>query len=174
MRATLGEIFVAGVLSFLIAAQSTAPPKAAQTQTFTAPQHSPEQLDFGNAAEGETALRTFSLTTNSSGSVRVTITPGPFRLVEFREIAPARGKGHGQPGSDLRSRIKYKKDEAGPFEWSMDASVQIQLDIVFSPRLPATPGEQSAFMKVSGPGPHGNWVFTVPLRGAIVAAKPAK
>ena len=172
MRTTLGQIFVVCALSFLIAAQSTVPPKGDHTLAPNAPQHSPEQLDFGHVAESETALRTFSLTTNNSGSISVTITPGSFRLVEFREIAPIRGKGHGQSGSDLRSRIKYKKDEAGPFQWSMDANVQIQLDIVFSPRLPATPGEQSALMKVSGPGPHGNWVFTVPLRG--LAGKLAK
>ena len=174
MTGLLGQTVVAGVLSFLIAAQSTAPSKGDHTPASNVPQHSPEQLDFGNAAEGETALRTFSLTTNSSGSVSVTITPGLFHLMEFREIAPVRGKSRGQSGSDLRSRIKSKQYKAGSFQCNMDANVQIQLDIVFSPSLSATPGGQSAVMKVSGPGPHGNWVFTVPLRGAIIVAKPAK
>ena len=173
MTGLLGQTVVAGVLSFLIAAQSTAPSKGDHTPASNVPQHSPEQLDFGNAAEGETALRTFSLTTNSSGSVSVTITPGLFHLMEFREIAPVRGKSRGQSGSDVRSRIKYKPDQAGPFQWIMDANVQIQLDIVFSPK-PATPVEQSGLMKVSGPGPHGNWAFAVPLRGTVIAGKPSR
>src|SRR5215471_17650039 len=66
---------------------SIAPAPGSAGPTMNTPQHSPDQLDFGQVLDGRSATRTLSLTTNAPGYVNVTLPPGPFRVAEFREMA---------------------------------------------------------------------------------------
>jgi len=148
---------------------------ASSAPIFNAPQHSPDQLDFGSIPDGASTKKTFSLTTNASGYVTVAIPAGPFHLVEFREIGPAQG-GSKNPGGQspavalggIRSRIKYQENQTGPFQWSMAPNTEMQIDIVFAPKIQGgTAGPKIANMSVTGPGPRGNWALTIPLRGSL-------
>jgi hypothetical protein len=158
---------------------SAAPNASSSTAIFNAPQHSPDQLDFGFVSAGASSLKTFTLTTNASGNVSVTIPPGPFRLAEFRELGALQGgsKNSTTPlnaggfSPQVKSRITYREGQSGPFQWSMAPNEQIQLDIVFAPKSQTIPGMSSAVMNVNGPGPHGNWVVTIPLRGTTNGMK---
>src|SRR5262249_691379 len=152
---------------------SAAPNASSSTAVFNAPQHSPDQLDFGSVANGASSLKTFTLTTNAAGNVSVTIPPGPFRIAEFRELGPLQGSSKtsanplnaGGLSPQVKSRITYREGQNGPFQWSMAPNEQIQLDIVFAPKSQTISGVSSAVMNINGPGPHGNWVLTIPLRG---------
>ena len=139
------------------------------------PQHSPDQLDFGTVADGGAEKKTFRLTTNASGYVTANIPPGPFQVVEFREMGPVQG-GSKNPGGQspvaafgaVRSRIRYQEGQNGPFQWSMASNVEMQLDIVFAPKIRGgSAGPKSATMNMTGPGPRGNWALTIPLRGTL-------
>jgi len=144
------------------------------------PQHAPDQLDFGSVKEGSSAKRTFSLITNAPGYVTVNIPPGPFHLVEFREMVSAGSKNSG-PQSTLpvapvaRSRIKYQEGQNGPYQWSMAPNTEIQIDIVFTPKRSSGPGNvasQLTTLNATGPGPHGNWALVIPLRGTLNPVTP--
>src|SRR5262249_44826884 len=107
-------------------AQATMPVTPAVPAPITnTPQHAPDQLDFGTVSEGSSVKRTFSLITNAPGYVTVNIPPGPFHLVEFREMVSAPGSKNMGPQSTLpvapvaRSRIKYQEGQNGPYQWSM-------------------------------------------------------
>ena len=157
---------------------SAAPNASSSTAVLNAPQHSPDQLDFGSVSVGASSLKTFTLTTNAAGNVSVTIPPGPFRIAEFRELGPlqASSKNSANPLnagglSQVKSRITYREGQNGPFQWSMAPNEQIQLDIVFAPKSQTISGVSSAVMNVNGPGPHGNWVLTIPLRGTFNGMK---
>jgi len=160
---------------------SAAPNASSSTAIFNAPQHSPDQLDFGLVSVGASSLKTFTLTTNAAGNVSVTIPPGPFRIAEFRELGALQGgsKNSTNPlnaggfSPQVKSRITYRVGQSGPFQWSMAPNEQIQLDIVFAPKSQTITGVSSEVMNVNGPGPHGNWVLTIPLRGTSNAMKAA-
>jgi hypothetical protein len=141
---------------------------------FNTPQHSPDQIDFGGVSDGSSARKTFSLTTNGSGYVAVAIPAGPFHLVEFREVGPAQGGSKGPSGqypavvSGVRSRIRYQENQTGPFQWSMAPNTEMQIDIIFAPKVQGgTIGLKAATMNVTGPGPRGNWALSIPLRGVL-------
>jgi hypothetical protein len=137
------------------------------------PQHAPDQLDFGQVLDGKSASRTLSLTTNAPGYVTVNIPPGPFRVAEFREMAQTQNpskisNGQFPAAGAVRSRIKYQEGQNGPFQWSMAPNTEMQIDVVFAPKAQDGGGAfKTATMNVSGPGPHGNWVLPVPLRGSL-------
>lgn len=161
------------------AAPTPTPPQAASSAPImNTPQHAPDQLDFGNVSGGASSRRTFSLTTNAAGYVVVSIPPGPFRVVEFRELGPKQG-GSKSPGANsgltpqVKSRISYREDQPGPFQWSMAPNVQIQIDVVFELKSQGAQigGQKSAIMNITGPGPHGSWVITVPLRATVSGMK---
>jgi len=144
------------------------------------PQHAPDQLDFGSVADGAPVSRTFTLLTNAAGYVSLAIPPGPFRVSEFRELGPlpAGSKNlplQSQPGvvSGVRSRIRYHEGQSGPYQWSMAPNTQMQVDIVFALKSQATQrvGQRLETMNVTGRGPHGNWVITIPLRATVVGLK---
>ena len=137
------------------------------------PQHAPDQLDFGQVLDGKSATRTLSLTTNAPGYVTVNIPAGPFRVAEFREMAQTQNpskinNGPFPAAGAVRSRIKYQEGQNGPFQWSMAPNTEMQIDVVFTPKARDGGGAfKTATMNVSGPGPHGNWVLPVPLRGSL-------
>ncbi len=145
------------------------------------PSHSPDQLDFGPVADGSSQKKTFFLTTNAPGYVTANIAPGPFRIVEFREMGPVQGASKNPGGQSpaiasgaVRSRIRYQEGQTGPFQWSMAPHVEMQLDIVFAPKIQVgSAGPKSAIMNMTGPGPHGNWALTIPLRGNLSSLKVA-
>jgi hypothetical protein len=142
---------------------------------FNTPQHSPDQIDFGGVSDGASARKTFSLTTNGTGYVTVAIPAGPFHLVEFREVGPAQGGSKNSGGQyppvgvgGVRSRIRYQENQTGPFQWSMAPNTEMQIDIIFAPKIQAgTIGLKAATMSVTGPGPRGNWALSIPLRGVL-------
>jgi hypothetical protein len=146
------------------------------------PDHSPDKLDFGEVWEGQSNTRSFRLTANGSGNVVVSIPPGPFRVAEIRALGPehlAGGKGTGPmpkgpigPVRDLKHKVSFEPDNNGPWTASADAGDQLQIYVVFAPKVLFDPGEKTATMKVAGPGPMGNWVLTVPLRGVSRAEQP--
>src|SRR5215472_14872811 len=158
---------------------SAVPNSSSSTAVLNAPQHSPDQLDFGLVSVGASSLKTFTLTTNAAGNVSVTIPPGPFRIAEFRELGALQGgsKNSTNPlnaggfSPQVKSRITYRVGQSGPFQWSMAPNEQIQLDIVFAPKSQTITGVSSEVMNVNGPGPHGNWVLTIPLRGTTNGLK---
>src|SRR5215831_13398127 len=141
--------------------------------TMNTPQHAPDQLDFGQVLDGKSATRTLSLTTNAPGYVTVNIPAGPFRVAEFREMAQTQNpskinNGQFPAAGAVRSRIKYQEGQNGPFQWSMAPNTDMQIDVVFTPKAHDGGGAfKTATMNVSGPGPHGNWVLPVPLRGSL-------
>ena len=141
--------------------------------TMNTPQHAPDQLDFGQVLDGKSATRTLSLTTNAPGYVTVNIPPGPFRVAEFREMAQTQNpskisNGQFPAAGAVRSRIKYQEGQNGPFQWSMAPNTEMQIDVVFTPKARDGGGAfKTTTMSVSGPGPHGNWVLPVPLRGSL-------
>jgi hypothetical protein len=141
--------------------------------TMNTPQHAPDQLDFGQVLDGKSATRTLSLTTNAPGYVTVNIPPGPFRVAEFREMAQTQNpskinNGQFPAAGAVRSRIKYREGQNGPFQWSMAPNTDMQIDVVFTPKAQDGGGAfKTATMNLSGPGPHGNWVLPVPLRGSL-------
>jgi hypothetical protein len=140
-------------------------------------------LDFGEVWNGQSSNRIFHLTANASGYVRVEIQPDKFsketfRVAEIRELGPERmvgGKGTGPlpkgpngPVRDLKGRVKFQAGVPGPYTASADVGNELQVYLVFEPKFDLfqmTAGEKSATMKVSGPGPKGDWALTVPLRG---------
>jgi hypothetical protein len=140
------------------------------------PQHTPDQLDFGQVLDGESATRTLSLTTNAPGYVTASVPPGPFHVAEFREMARTQNpskisKGQLPATGAVRSRIKYQKGQTGPFQWSMAANTDMQIDVVFTPKAQDGGGAlKTATMNVTGPGPHGNWTLPVALRGSLSPA----
>jgi hypothetical protein len=178
-------LLVAGGESLGSASQYSTPTKASPrsnqaavsaVSTVNTPQHSPEQLDFGSVADGLTSAKTFSLTTNGAGYVTLSIPAGPFRVAEFREMAAVQGgsKNRGGPAAvtattGVRSRIKYQEGQRGPYQWSMDANAEIQVDLIFAPSIKSgnKVGAVSATMNVSGPGPRGNWSLAIPISGAL-------
>jgi hypothetical protein len=120
------------------------------------------------------------LLTNAAGYVSLTIPPGPFRVSEFRELGPLPGASKNLPSqsqpavvSGVRSRIRYQEGQSGPYQWSMAPNIQIQVDIVCAVKSRATQsaGQRLETMSVTGPGPHGNWVITIPLRATVVGLK---
>src|ERR1051326_5861910 len=166
-------------------AAAPAPPAAGLPSSSVAmmntPQHSPDQLDFGSVADGSSVTRTFTLLTNSAGNITLTIPAGPFRVAEFREMGALSGgsknlSAQPQPAavSGVRSRIHYQEGQNGPYQWSMAPNVQMQVDIIFASKSQGMKigGLKSAIMNVSGPGPQGNWVITVPLQGTIKTSSP--
>src|SRR5262249_55490874 len=151
-------------------AMAAAPPAV---PTMNTPQHAPDQLDFGQVLDGKSATRTLSLTTNAPGYVTVNIPPGPFRVAEFREMVQTQNpskinNGQLPAAGAVRSRIKYQEGQNGPFQWSMAPNSNMQIDVVFTPKARDGGGAfKTATMNLSGPGPHGNWVLPVPLRGTL-------
>jgi hypothetical protein len=159
---------------------ASVPASSTSAAILNTPQHSPEQLDFGSVADGSSVTRTFTLLTNSAGNVSLSLPPGPFRVAEFREMGPLQGGSKNLPAqpqpagvSGVRSRIHYQEGQNGPYQWSMAPNVQMQVDIVFAPKSQTTQitGPKSAIMNLTGPGPQGNWVITVPLRGMVNGMK---
>jgi hypothetical protein len=148
------------------------------------PQHSPDQFDFGEVWDGDFAKKTLYLTTNASGYVTIQIPEGPFRVREFREMGGVTGlKSKNSPKQQnsqvtavqqIKSRIVYPDGKTGPFQWSMAPGADMQVDIFFQPHFQfggMMGGQKTATMKVTGPGPHGNWAFSVPLRGMFDGLK---
>jgi hypothetical protein len=81
----------------------------------------------------------------------------------------------GQSLGTVRSRIRYQEGQTGPFQWSMAPNVEMQLDIVFAPKIQGgSAGPKSASMNITGPGPRGNWVLTIPLRGSLSQLKASR
>jgi hypothetical protein len=162
-------------------AQAPAPVTPAVAAPITnTPQHTPDQLDFGAVPEGASAKRTFSLITNAPGYVTVNIPPGAFRLAEFREMGPAPGSKNGGAQTALplvggvKSRIKYREGQNGPYQWSMAPNTEMQIDIVFTPKAqsgPRTAESRLTTLNATGPGPHGNWALVIPLRGTLNPVK---
>src|SRR5215475_11646431 len=118
---------------------SIAPPPGSAGPTMNTPQHSPDQLDFGQVLDGKSATRTLSLTTNAPGYVSVTLPPGPFRVAEFREMGTTQNPSKINNGQlplagAVRSRIKYQEGQNGPFQWSMAPNTDMQIDVVFTPK----------------------------------------
>jgi len=110
----------------------------------------------------------------------VTIPPGPFRVSEFRELGPLTAGAKNLPPqsqpaavSGVRSRIRYQEGQSGPYQWSMAPNTQMQVDIVCAVKSQAAQiaGQRLETMNVTGPGPHGNWVITIPLRATVVGLK---
>jgi hypothetical protein len=152
------------------------------TALMNTPQHSPDQLDFGFVADGASATRTFTLLTNSAGNITLNLPAGPFRVAEFREMGPLQGGSKNLPAqpqpaaaSGVRSRIHYQEGQNGPYQWNMAPNVQMQVDVVFAVKSQGTQiaGQKSAIMNLTGPGPQGNWVITVPLRAMVSGMKAA-
>jgi len=166
------------------AASAPAAPSAglptSSAAVLNTPQHAPDQLDFGSVADGAPVTRTFTLLTNAAGYVSVTIPPGPFRVSEFRELGPLTAGAKNLPPqsqpaavSGVRSRIRYQEGQSGPYQWSMAPNTQMQVDIVCAAKSHAAQiaGLRLETMNVTGPGPHGNWVITIPLRATVVGLK---
>jgi hypothetical protein len=158
------------------AIQTAPAPPASAISTVNTPQHSPGQLDFGTVQDGLSSRQTFSLTTNASGYVTVSIPAGPFRIAEFREMAPLQGgskNAGGQPAATaiggVKSRIRYQEGQTGPYQWSMAANAVMQVDLIFAPTIKGGTkvGQVLGSMNVSGPGPRGNWSLAIPLRGVL-------
>src|SRR5579859_794543 len=157
------------------------PPRSAATSVsmgtnFNAPIHGPAQLDFGEVWNGQSTTRTFHLTTNASGYVTVTIPP-PYRVSQFRELGPIvapskNNPSHGLqpivPTQPVKTRLNYPPGSTGPWQWSLASGVDIQIDLVFEPKFDMATmnaGPKPASMKVTGPGPKGNWTLNIPVAG---------
>lgn len=167
------------------ATPSSAPPLVqGAVPVLNKPVYSPDQFDFGEVWDGDLAKKTFHVTTNAAGYVTIQIPKGTFRVAEFRELGAVQASSK-NPGSksqgpnlapirEVKSRIKYQEGESGPFQWSMAPNADIEIDIFFQPHFnlfTETAGQKSAAMKVTGPGPHGNWALSVPLVGMFDGLK---
>jgi hypothetical protein len=141
------------------------------------PAHSPDHLDFGAVWDGEAATRTLSLTTLAAGHVRAELPAGPFFVTEIRELGPPRtgSKNLGGPPQvsmtvETKGRVTFPDGGAGPWTYGADAGSQVILRVVFKPKLDLggmLAGPKKATLKVSGPGPRGNWTLAIPLTGTF-------
>ena len=156
--------------------QANPAPPASTLSVVNLPQHSPDQLDFGTVQDGLSSKETFSLTTNASGYVTLSIPPGPFRIAEFREMAPMQGANKNALGQaaavaagGVKSRIKYQEAQKGPYQWSMAPNAVMQVDLIFAPTVSggSKVGPILSIMNVTGPGPRGNWNLAIPLHGVL-------
>lgn len=150
---------------------------------LNAPVYSPNQFDFGEVWDGDLTRKTLYLTTNASGYVTVQLPSGPYRVVEFREMGPVQSPQSKNPGSKspnlgpiqpVKTKITYQDGQSGPFQWSLGPGVDIQIVIGFQPHfnlMSEIAGQKSATMKVTGPGPHGNWLLSIPIVGMFDGLK---
>ena len=156
------------------AAASVKPMAPGVANILNAPVHSPASLDFGAVWNGQSSKRTFALTTNGNGNVAVEIPTGPYRVAEFREMgAGAFGGGGPLMARNVKSHIT---NPSKPWRWSLAPGAEIQIDLVFEPKFDLfsmTAGPKPATMKVTGPGPQGNWTLSVPLAGMFNGLKIA-
>jgi hypothetical protein len=142
------------------------------------PAFSPTQLDFGEVWDGQSAMRTFSLTSAAPGTIKIEIPPGPFFVTEIRELSPPKPGGsknnpspQPQPIFVQETKGKGSFPEGVPSPWTYSAVAagdQILVHLLFKPKFDISTmmaGPKSATMKVSGPGAIGSYSFSVPLAG---------
>ena len=156
-----------------------APPPLGSAPISNAPIHAPGQFDFGEVWDGDLVKKTFSLTANGSGTVRMELPAGPFRVAEIREMGPMGGSknpGGQSPmlGPSTKNRIKFTENQPGPYTYHLEPGGEIQVDVYFQPHFKfgsEMAGQKNATLKVSGPGPKFNWTLSIPLRGMFDGLK---
>jgi hypothetical protein len=136
------------------------------------PAHSPDQLSFGAVWQGDMTKQTFHFQTFDQGYIHVDLPP-PFRISEIRSLAKGSSKNMGKPPSQLavgpqvKTRVTFTPNQFGPYTALIDASTDVDMDVVFQPQLQSAPGPRSAIMKVTGPGSIHDWGMSIPLQGAV-------
>lgn len=158
------------------------PPMLGTAQVLNKPVYLPNQFDFGEVWDGDLARKTFHITANASGMVTVDIPAGPFHVSEFREMGKATGgsknmgtgKGPVVPYQPVKIRYPYPDGRTGPLHWQLEPGAEAQIDVVFQPHFQfggEMAGLKTTTMKVTGPGPHGNWALSVPVSGMFDGLK---
>jgi hypothetical protein len=135
------------------------------------PLHSPDSLDFGAVFDGESSRRTFTLTANGKGYVTAAVPDGPWRVAEYRQMAPGSTTAGNMAVRNVKARIV---DPPKPWQWSLGEGDEIQIDLLFAPKFDLakmTAGPKSATMRITGPGPMGTWTLNVPLGGTFNGIK---
>jgi hypothetical protein len=152
------------------------------------PQYSPAQLDFGSLWDGESAKRTFSLTTPAAGQITLAFPGGgEFWLSEYREMGPMTGGSKNPPFGpmnsiqrQLKSRTSYPVGQPVKeyLQFNVSAGSEVQIDVVFKPVTHpqgstgvVDPGVKSILIGLSGPGLVRPWSVHVPARGVFNGSK---
>jgi hypothetical protein len=160
------------------AASSSVVAGSSMASILNTPYHALDRLDFDAVWDGQSFLKTFSFTTNAKGYIRAEIPPGPFHVTEIRELGPPKTAGSKNPGQgfgqqpmitqETKGKVSFTENQPGPWTYGADAGNQILIHVVFKPKFDISSmmaGQKSATMKVSGPGPKGNWALSIPLQG---------
>jgi hypothetical protein len=77
----------------------------------------------------------------------------------------------------IKTRVTFASKQPGPYTALVDASTNVEVDVVFQPDVKSALGNTSANMKITGPGPVHDWGFTTPLKGTVrsgLVAQPAE
>jgi hypothetical protein len=156
---------------------------AGSVPSAVTPAHSPYQIIFGSVWQGDIAKQTVHFQSLASGYIRVDV-PSPFRVAEIRALGSGgssknSGKGTSQVplGPQVKTRVSFTPNQPGPYTALIDASTDVDIDVVFQPQAQASPGDKSAIMKITGPGPIHDWGFSVPLHGTVqtgLVAQPSQ
>lgn len=152
--------------------------QAPVSSAFT-PVHSPDQLLFGTVWQGDMAKQTLHFQSIGTGYIHIDI-PSPFRVSEIRALTSGgssknSGKGASQIplGPQVKTRVSFTPNQPGPYTALIDASTDVDLDVVFQPQVQAGLGDKSAIMKITGPGSIHDWGFSIPLHGSVQAGLEA-
>src|SRR5262249_16014051 len=156
-----------------------APPPLGSTLISNTPMHAPDQFDFGEVWDGDLVKKTFSLTATGSGTIRMELPAGPFRVAEIREMGPMGGSknpGGQSPilGPSTKNRIKFSHNQLSPYTYHLEPGGEIQVDVYFQPHFKfgsEMAGQKNATLMVTGPGPKFGWTLSVPLRGMFDGLK---
>ena len=143
---------------------------------ISTPEHSPDHLDFGEVWDGQASAKTFSFAVGAAGYVRAEIAPGPFFVSEIQEVSPPTMGSKNNPNQSqvsvtwqTKGRVTFTEVQPGPWTYgAVGVGDQVRIKVVFKPKFDfgtMMAGPKSATMKVSGPGPMGNWALQVPLNG---------
>lgn len=155
----------------VLPAPTATPPPVVAAFKPPVPLHSPDSLDFGAVFDGESSRRTFTLTANGKGYVTAEVPDGPWRIAEYRQMAPGSTTAGSMAVRNVKARIV---DPPKPWQWSLGEGDEIQIDLLFAPKFDLakmTAGPKSATMRVTGPGPMGAWTLNVPLAGTFNGIK---
>ena len=137
------------------------------------PEHTPQQLEFGDVWNGQSSRRTFGFITTAGGAVAAQIPAGPFRIVEFRIMSALKGAPESAmsrlaaAGRTVEFRQSYPAGQPAPAQWTVGANQVVELDVVFEPKFDLftmTAGPKTGALKLSGPGPAHPWSLSVPMQ----------
>jgi hypothetical protein len=133
-----------------------------------APEVHPPRLNFPAVWNGESRKLTLRLASPANGYVSAKLSDRNFRIAELRAMGGGLMTGGGPIAARLPSGAPVTHE---PFEKSVEAGQEIQVDVVFEPKfsLENVAGPKSASLQLAGPGAASSpkWSIPVSLAGTF-------